>query len=398
MPTVSLVLLFAILVVAAGLAVIVGFPWPLAILIGILAPAFIGAIYLRVADRNAPLRRLKANDRRTRRFLRILSERFRAADLKDFADGFDSAMAAYNAGESDSAEGTLARVSSAVAHHPMANPLISAWQRAWKDAASEGQGSGGHFMVDRAGCRLVIDGGQITVQVAGDSVAFPSSSIQSIRVLPWKHILTVAVATPDGTYRWAFAEQTLEVAAALAAAAKVSSKVAGEHIDTRPSSDEEFGPSSALVEDFLGSVANVTSDGWRTILSEWVWVKSNPSHAAARDESMKLAALRASQVGRESFCRRANQAARRAAAAQIVAVADPTGSDADGALSRKGRRADGRQHRCLARRSAVAALSAARHRDQHVLGSGRAVLRWGSRGTLGSRRSASDICSGCGPS
>lgn len=335
MPTVSLVLLAILVVGAAGLAVIAGLPWPLVILIGVIAPALIGAAYLRLTDQNAPLRRLKANDQRTRRFLGILSERFRVADLNDLADGLDSALAAYNAGDLGSSEARLSRASSAVAHHPFANPLISAWQRAWKDAASEGQSGGAQFIVDRAGCRLVIDGGRVTVQVADDSVAFPSSSIQSVRVVPWRHILSVAVATRDGTYQWAFADQTLEVAAALAAAAKASSTTDSAHIDTDASPDEEFGPSSALVKDYLRNLAAVTSDGWRTILSEWIWVKSNPPHAAAWDESMKLAALRTSQVGRESFCRRANEAARRAARTQIIAVADPTGTDAQGALLAK---------------------------------------------------------------
>lgn len=335
MPFLSVVLFAGIALGAAVAAVVAGVPWPIAMLTGLIAPAVAGGIYLRATDQNAPTRRLRPNDPRTDRFVAVLAKRYRAAGLKDLSDQLDGALAAYRSGAVTNAERSFARVSAAVAHHPMANPLISAWQRAWKDAAKESVDGGGRFVADRAGCRLIIDEDEVTVTVSGDTVVLPVTSIRAVHVVPWRHILTVAAVTDSGTYQWAFADQTLEVAAALSAAAAAASGSAdGDALPLTPPRDE-FGPSSELVKAYLASLAAVTSEGWRTVISEWIWLKADPAHAAAWDEAMKLAALRTSQVGLEASCRRANEAARRVAASRILAVADQNLSDAQRALLSK---------------------------------------------------------------
>lgn len=134
-----MILLIVLVATVAGVAIWAGVPWPLAIVAGIALPLVGSTLYLRVSHQDAPTGTLTPNDPRTRRFLALLSERYRAQGYEHGAVALQEALCDYDSGQVGQASARLATLSSAVAHSPSSTMLISIWQRAWRDA---GSGSG----------------------------------------------------------------------------------------------------------------------------------------------------------------------------------------------------------------------------------------------------------------
>lgn len=131
-----MILLIVLVALIAGAAMWAGAPWPLAIVAGIALPLVGSTLYLRVTRQDAPTRRLSPNDPRTRRFLAMLIERYRAQDYEHGAAVLEDVLGDYDLGHVERASERFAGLSSAIAHSPYATMLISIWQATWRDAAT----------------------------------------------------------------------------------------------------------------------------------------------------------------------------------------------------------------------------------------------------------------------
>lgn len=106
-----------------------------------------------------------------------------------------------------------------------------------------------------------------------------------------------------------------------------ASRLAERTLADRRQREEMAVAGSAVVEGFVRAVARITVEEWRTVIGEWIWVATHPPFSTAWNGSMELAALRATQLGRDSQARQAAMAARAAAREGIVAAANLTGSE-----------------------------------------------------------------------
>ena len=129
-----MILLIILVALVAGVAIGAGVPWPLAIVAGIALPLVGSTLYLRVTNQAAPTGTLTPNDPRSRRFLVLLSERYRAQGYEHGAAALEDVLRDYDSGRVEQASTRLARLSSTVAHSPSATMLISIWQGTWRDA------------------------------------------------------------------------------------------------------------------------------------------------------------------------------------------------------------------------------------------------------------------------
>jgi hypothetical protein len=128
------IVLIVLVALVAGAAIAAGAPWPLAIVVGIALPFIGSTLYLRITHQDAPTTRLTANDPRTRRFLALLIERYRAEDYEQGAATLEDIQRDYDLGDVNQASERFAALSSSVAHSPYATMLISIWQETWRDA------------------------------------------------------------------------------------------------------------------------------------------------------------------------------------------------------------------------------------------------------------------------
>jgi hypothetical protein len=128
------ILLILVTVLIAGAAIGIGLPWPLAIVAALVLPLVGSTLYLRISHQDAPMRTLTPNDPRTRRFLALLIERYRAQDFEHGAAVLEDVLRDYDAGQVERAGERLGSLSSTVAHSPFSTMLIAIWQRAWRDA------------------------------------------------------------------------------------------------------------------------------------------------------------------------------------------------------------------------------------------------------------------------
>lgn len=129
-----MILLIGLVALVAGVAIWAGIPWPLAIVAGFALPLVGSTLYLRVSHQDAPTGSLTPNDPRTRRFLVLLIERYRAQGYDHGAAALEEVLRDYDSGEVEQASTRLAHLSSTVAHSPSATMLISIWQGTWRDA------------------------------------------------------------------------------------------------------------------------------------------------------------------------------------------------------------------------------------------------------------------------
>jgi hypothetical protein len=103
-----MILLILLVALIAGVAISAGAPWPLAIVAGIALPLVGSTLYLRVTRQDAPTRRLPPNDPRTRRFLAMLIERYRAQDYEHGAAVLEDVLRDYDHGQVERASGQFA--------------------------------------------------------------------------------------------------------------------------------------------------------------------------------------------------------------------------------------------------------------------------------------------------
>lgn len=121
-------------VIVGGVALSVGVPTPVAIVLALVGPGLASWAWLAFSGRDAPTSSLRPDSPRTGWFLKALAERYRAAGWGSQAEHVDAVAAAFAAGDGDEGNRRLGRLSSEVAHHPRSTLLISLWQDAWRES------------------------------------------------------------------------------------------------------------------------------------------------------------------------------------------------------------------------------------------------------------------------
>jgi hypothetical protein len=75
------------------------------------------------------------------------------------------------------------------------------------------------YVVNKNGCRIEVTDAGVNVKIRfRGEVAIPLTSIKSVRLGIWRHITTLQIETPNGTYEWSVGDRTYEAANAIASA------------------------------------------------------------------------------------------------------------------------------------------------------------------------------------
>lgn len=128
-------IVYLVLAIVVGVvAVNLGVPTPLALILAVIGPGLASWGWLVVSGRDAPTSGLQPDSPRTGWFLAELRERYRVAGWAHQAERVDEIASAFARGDADEGNRRLGRLSNEVARHPRSTTLISIWQDAWRQS------------------------------------------------------------------------------------------------------------------------------------------------------------------------------------------------------------------------------------------------------------------------
>lgn len=118
-------------------------------------------------------------------------------------------------------------------------------------------------VIDAKGCRIEIRSHEIEVRIRfRGSVTIPFARIQRVDVGAWRHVDTLEVVTPDGTYQWSLGARTIEAAEAIRAAI-LASRTSSEPARSAPTAASAVEQSPAAPPPAADEARQVATPGPR---------------------------------------------------------------------------------------------------------------------------------------